>query len=59
MGSIEVLTALVDHFTTSITELMGMARPFPPTDLPEGDQQSGYGRLGHLYGPLNGRSAID
>jgi hypothetical protein len=31
----EVLTTLVDHFTTSITELMGMERPFPRTDLPK------------------------
>jgi hypothetical protein len=35
----EVLTALVEHFTTSITELMGMERPFPPADLPKGDHQ--------------------
>lgn len=55
----EVLTALVEHFTTSITELMGMERPFPPADLPKGDQQCGHGRLGHRYGALNGRSAID
>jgi hypothetical protein len=55
----EVLTTLIDHFATPITELMGMERPFPPADLPKSNQQGGHSRLRHLYGPLNGRSAID
>lgn len=37
MASVKVLTTLVNHFTTSITELIGMERPFLPADFPKSD----------------------
>ena len=39
-GRKKLLTTLIDHFTTSITELIGIERPSPLTDLRKGDRQS-------------------
>lgn len=58
-ASMAVLTTLINHFTTSITELMGMERPFPPADLPKGDQHGGHRGLGYLCSPLNARNAFN